>query len=121
MFIEHIGIKVKDAEASAEFYCKNLGFEISGRHINERVKIVFIKSENGVVELVQNLNVYEERTAGIVDHIAFRVYNIDKAIDRIREAGVKFISDKPMDFGKDKIFFFEGPDGEKLEFVETGK
>lgn len=120
MFIEHIGIQTKDAEKSAEFYCKNLGFEICGDHLNERVKIIFLKAENGVIELVQNLKQPQERVDGVVDHIAFRVHDIEREVEKLKAAGVELISEKPMDFKQDKVFFFRGPNGERLEFVGKG-
>ena len=117
--INHTGVIVNNAEKSADFYVKNFGAKITRRHRDERVNIIFVTSGTGVVEFIEYLKESEKKKIGI-DHIAYTVPNIEEAVQKLKEENVKLISEKPGSFENDKIFFFEGQDGEKLEYVEIG-
>lgn len=114
---QHIGIKVKDLEKSVEFYKNVLYGEIVDKHENERVKIVFLNCGGAVVELIQELQNIQDRTTGIIEHLAFHVDNLDREIERLKQLNVKLISEAPMPFEDNRIFFFQGAEGEKLELV----
>lgn len=116
--IAHIGMCVKDLEISKKFYNEILGLEVCGTHQDERIKIAFMNSGNGIIEIIQYANEYTPRTAGVVDHIAFEVENIEESVEKLKKAGVKLLFDAPKPFEQGKIFFFQGPDGERLEYVQ---
>lgn len=117
--INHIGVIVKDAEKSAQFHVKNFGAKITRRHLDERVNIIFVNSGTGVVEFIEYLKENEKKKIGI-DHIAYTVPNMEEAVQKLKDENIELISDVPGSFEKDKIFFFKGQDGEKLEYVEIG-
>ena len=119
--IAHIGIGVKDAEESMSFYKKVFGCSLISSYENDRVKIIFANCGNNVLEFVQNKAAAQALSEGVISHIAFTVENIEESIKRIKELGVNCLSREPIDFNGGKIFFFEGPDGEKIEFVENNK
>ncbi len=117
----HIGIRVEDLEQSLQFYKEILNCQEQYRIDDGRVKIVFLKSGQNVLELIQLREGQEKRSStGFIDHIAFKVDNMVEEVNRLKDKGVECISEAPRDFdgGKMKIFFFKGPDGEILEFVE---
>ncbi len=115
--IEHIGVVVKDAERSINFYCKGLGFKVIDDHQDEKTRLVFLDLQGQVVELIQYLDGHkEERGMGIVDHIAFRVEDMESALEKVLGLGSKLLMDAPRQVGDKKIMFFTGPDGERLEF-----
>lgn len=116
--IAHIGMCVKDLEISQKFYTEILGLEVCGTHQDERIKIVFMSSGNGIIELIQYFEDYTPRPAGVVDHIAFKVENIEESVEKLKSAGVKLLFEAPRPFEQGKIFFFQGPDGERLEYVQ---
>ncbi|MGE5627854.1 MAG: VOC family protein [Solirubrobacterales bacterium] len=116
--IAHIGVVVKDLETSKKFYSEVLGLKECRSHEDERLKIAFMDSGNGIIELIQYTAEGLERTSGVVDHIAFKVTDIEESVDKLKNAGVKLIFDAPKPFEEGKIFFFYGPDGERLEFVQ---
>jgi len=116
--IAHIGMVVKDLEVSKKFYSVVLGCEVCGTHEDDRLKIAFMKSGDGVIELIQYFNSNGPRSAGVVDHIAFKVKDIEESVEKIKTAGVTLLFDAPKPFKAGKIFFFQGPDGERLEFVQ---
>jgi lactoylglutathione lyase len=122
--IAHIGVVVKDAERSKNFYCGVLGCEVIETHTDERLKAVFLRAGNGTLELLQ----YSEqentvRGAGVADHIAFRVSDIESTIEVLKENGIVLLFSEPRVVmgGTKKIMFFLGPDGERLELVQDLK
>lgn len=120
MFTNHIGIRVRDIEKSSKFYCEILGFELKERFENEKLILLFLKNENTVIELVYaKNNEYDYVRNGILEHMAFTVDDIKKYVDKLKENNIKFISKDIIKFKGEYIIFFEGPDGEKLELVQS--
>lgn len=117
--VAHIGVVVQDADKSLDFYCNVLGFKAAGTYQDGRVRLEFIKSGCQTIELIQ----YKEdtvsvRSSGRVDHIAFAVTDLDAEIDHLRQHDVTLLLESPLINGDNKIMFFAGPDGERLEFVQ---
>ncbi len=120
--VAHVGVVVKDADRSSEFYTQVLGCEIAGSYQDSRIKLVNLAFGGQVIELVEYLaDKYEPRGKGTVDHIAFLVEDIDAAVDGLRKLAVPLLFEMPIVVGDKKIMFFAGPDGERLEFVEKLK
>jgi len=119
--MEHVGIMVKDMDESLNFYQNILGLELRSREwLNDKVELAFLffpEQPSVEVELVYGGPVENE---GIVNHLAFRVENIEAELARFKEAGVKLVDEEPRSILHDtvKIAFFQGPNGEKLELVE---
>jgi len=119
--VAHMGLVVKDAERSSLFYQQILNCEVVNHFQDERVKLIFLNSGGQIIELVQHLQggALEPRTAGVVDHIAFEVEDVFIEMERLQAAGIIPLSDKPRSLGSSlKNFFFLGPDGERLEFLQ---
>lgn len=117
--LAHTGIVVSDLEKSAAFYTEVLDCEVSGKLENERLNIIYLKAGNGIIELLKYKDdQFEKRGKGIVDHIAFFVPNMETALERVKNAGVEMLLEAIRDMGHQRIMFFAGPDGERIEFVE---
>ncbi|WP_378952949.1 VOC family protein [Pelosinus sp. sgz500959] len=119
--VAHIGLVVKDADQSSLFYQQVLNCEVVNSYQDERVKLIFLNSGGQIIELVQRLqeNATEHGTAGIVDHIAFEVEDVFAEMERLHSLGIMPLSDVPRSIGTSlKNFFFLGPDGERLEFMQ---
>jgi lactoylglutathione lyase len=119
--VAHIGLVVKDVERSSLFYQQILNCERINAYQDERVKLIFLNSGGQIIELVQHLqgSTSEQRSVGVVDHIAFEVKDVFIEMERLRVAGIKPLSDKPQSLGSSlKNFFCFGPDGERLEFLQ---
>ncbi|MBS4539086.1 VOC family protein [Clostridium sp. D2Q-11] len=117
--IAHIAVVVKNIDKSKEFYQKVLGCEVEGDFEDDRLKFLYLKSGNGIIELLQYKEKDVERSRGIIDHIAFTVEDLDKAIKRAKQYNALFIFDEPKIVNSMKIIFIEGPDGERIEFIEN--
>ena len=113
--IEHIGIAVKDLEASNTLYEKLLG--VSHYKIEdvatEGVKTSFFKVGESKIELLQATSpnspiakFIAKRGEG-VHHLAFDVEDIDAEIERLKNEGFKLINDIPK----------HGADYKKIAFL----
>lgn len=121
--LAHVGLFILDVERSKEFYTNVLHFEVVFEVQNTEVKVVFVKNGNLILELVEFLNEKTKRTDGLVDHVAINVNNIENVVEKLRERGIVFETDKityAHNFWNNgsKWILFRGPDGEHLELNE---
>lgn len=118
----HVSIVVRELCRSVDFYCHVLGAKIIEiiEPAGNPVKLVLLKIGGQQIELLQYLDnrTQEDRKSGRIDHLAFYVENIDQAVELLRRNNVPCIDPEPRQFGEKRIFFFSGPDGERIEFVQ---
>jgi len=119
--LSHIGIMVKDLDASVDFY-KRLGFVLDNEESipARNVRLAFMSAGTCLIELVERAD-YEPRPAGVVDHIALEVDDIDAAVASANEKGISINAaeiNAANILGGIRNVFFVGPDGERLEFFE---
>lgn len=101
--VDHIGIAVKDLEASKKFYTEILGMEAMGEEVVEeqKVKVCFIPCGDSEVELLEStapdgpIAKFIEKNGEGIQHLAFRVDNIEAALADLKEQGVRLIDEKP--------------------------
>jgi len=125
--IAHIGIPVTDVEKSKAFYQDVLGMEILHENIlktdEEDIPLCFLKKGDMVLELYHVPSATTPKTDGAVDHIAFRVKDLETVKEALKEKGIEFIDDEIatceylFDNGSRWILFY-GPDKEKIELNE---
>lgn len=122
--LAHIGIFVADIERSKAFYLDDLGMELIDECAPNGLKLALVGVGSCILELIQRPE-HDARPAGVVDHIAIAVEDIEPLVCKLVEKQVAFesneISDAPDIFGGIKNIFFSGPDGERLEFFEFVK
>lgn len=121
--IEHTAIIVSDIDRSIEYYHNMFGFELrtKGRNNIREMAFIYLPNDPGLeIELIRDLIPSEQYSdKGVVNHLAFRVENIQRSILFYKEKGIEFLSDEPkqaIDGGK--TIFFYGPDRELLQIVE---
>jgi len=118
---EYVGIRVTDLQKSIDFYTKLFGMKVTGRGKIEQTKgeTVSLKTEEGGFTL--ELNFYEKDspfstkyTVGeALDHLAFKVDNLDKALEEARKAGYRVISEMKAEGWR--WAYIEDPDGIWIE------
>ena len=116
--LEHIGIKTIEMEKAITFYTEVLGFEFIKRVKPGDVELAFLKLGETVIELVE-VNDGQQFSDGVVNHIAFRVQDIFKAVEWLKGHNVVLINEEPRPMGEGRYnFFFRGPSEEKLELYQ---
>jgi len=116
--LAHIGIFVKDMEKSIDYY-KRLGFTLD-KEEKPSVRLAFLSAGTCLIELIEQKEM-PKRPAGVVDHVAMVVDDIQAAIANANANGIAIDAStvNAVDIlGGVKNVFFEGPDGERLEFFE---
>ena len=97
--IDHIGIAVKSIEQAGRFYTEVLGLPLQATETvtEQKVTVAFIPIADSEVELLESTDpdgpvakYIESRGEGI-QHIAYRVENIDEALAELKEKGVRMI------------------------------
>jgi lactoylglutathione lyase len=119
----YVGIRVKDLRRSIEFYTKLLGMRVTGRF---RIK----ETKGEVVNLVSKdrrftleLNQYAKNsphntryvTGEGLDHLAFGVRDLDKALEEARLAGYPTILE--VRTKKSRWAYIKDPDGIWIELL----
>ncbi|AEG14947.1 methylmalonyl-CoA epimerase [Desulfofundulus kuznetsovii DSM 6115] len=101
--IDHIGIAVKDLAKAIEFYEGLLGLKVTGTEVVEeqRVKVAFLPTGDSEVELLESTTPdgpiarFIEKNGEGIQHIAFRVENLEQALEELKAKGVRLIDEKP--------------------------
>lgn len=119
---EHIAIIVKNMDESISFYEKVFGFEVRFRkkRTDREMAFLFLKNAPQIeIELVQDIDpVRSYSTTGVVNHLAFRVESLQKAIDFINDNSSLNISPEIKPAADGKMVLFEGINGEMLQLIE---
>ena len=115
--IEHIGIAVKDLEASNKVFESLFGKEPYKTEFVESEHVItsFFKSGPNKIELLQATEdnspiakFIEKRGEGI-HHIAFAVDDIEKEIKRLKKSGFVLINETPKKGADNKLIVFLHP------------
>jgi len=126
--IDHVGIAVKNLEDATATY-KALGFEVEEiEEVEEqKVRVAMLPVGESRIELLEATSddsaiakFIAGRGEGI-HHIAINVENIEEALKKAKDAGLKLIDEKPrIGAGGKKVAFVhpKSTHGVLLEFVE---
>ncbi len=125
----HTMVRVKDLEASLDFYVNKLGLAESRRFDSEqgRFTLVFLRApgskldDNGrpspEVELTYNWDTEDYQGGRNFGHMAFEVDDIYAACQRLMDGGV-LINRPPRD---GQMAFVRSPDGISIELLQAGE
>ena len=113
--IDHIGIAVKGIEQAGKFYTDILGLKIEDVEnvADQKVNVAFIPITDSEVELLESTEPdgpvarYISARGEGVQHIAFRVEDIDKALEELKKKGVRLIDQTPR----------KGAGGARIAFI----
>ncbi|MBW1731616.1 MAG: methylmalonyl-CoA epimerase [Deltaproteobacteria bacterium] len=113
--IDHIGIAVKSIDQAKKFYTEILGLKIEGIEnvADQKVNVAFLPITDSELELVESTHPdgpvakYIEARGEGIQHIAFRVEDIEEALAELKEKGVRLIDEKPR----------KGAGGAKIAFI----
>ena len=117
--LDHIGIAVKDVEAALKFYAEILGLPLEGEEIisEQKVKTTFLPIGDTEVELLESTEPdgpvakFIEKKGEGIQHIAFKVNDIEAALKELEDKGIRLIDKKPrIGAGNKKIAFLHPKD-----------
>ena len=122
----HTMIRVRDLDASLNFYCNLLGMELLRKrdYPTGKFTLAFVgygdESSNAVIELTHNWDQKEPYALGTAfGHLAIGVPDVYKACEQLGAAGVKIPRPAgPMAHGGSVIAFIEDPDGDRIELIQ---
>jgi methylmalonyl-CoA/ethylmalonyl-CoA epimerase len=101
--IDHLGIAVNSMESGKTFWSDVLGLEFEGEEIvaEQKVNTAFFPVGESEVELLESTSpdgpvakFIEKRGQGF-QHIAFRVANIEEALEELKGKNIQLIDEKP--------------------------
>lgn len=113
--LDHVGIAVSDMAEAVKVYADILGMKLAGTETVEeqKVKTAFFPIGDTEVELLESTSpdgpigkFIEARGAGI-QHLAFRVDDIEAALAELKAKGIRMIDEKPR----------YGAGGAKIAFI----
>jgi lactoylglutathione lyase len=126
--ILHTMLRVRNLEASKQFYCDVLGMNLirEKEYPEGKFTLAFVgygsESENAVIELTYNWGTDHYTLGDAFGHIALGVDDIYTACSQVDARGGKVVRQPgPMKHGSTVIAFVEDPDGYKIELIEMRK
>ncbi len=113
--IDHIGIAVKSLDQAGRFYTDVLGLPTQETETveDQKVTVAFIPVADSEVELLESTEPdgpvarYIESKGEGIQHIAYRVENLDEALAELKEKGVRLIDQEPR----------KGAGGARIAFI----
>jgi methylmalonyl-CoA/ethylmalonyl-CoA epimerase len=124
--IEHLGIAVKNLEASNELFSKLFNQQPykSEEVESEGVVTSFFECGESKIELLAStregspIDKFLQKKGEGIHHIAFAVENIEMEIERLKMEGFEFISDVPKDGADNKRICFLHPKSSNGVLIE---
>jgi methylmalonyl-CoA/ethylmalonyl-CoA epimerase len=113
--IAYVGIAVKNIEQARESFTQKLGSEIirAGTSDIDKVKNTYLTLGEDVFELMEPYQpespvaMFMERRGEGVQYIGLEVMALDETVAELREKGVRFTSEKPVEY----------PNGSRWAFI----
>ena len=113
--IDHLGVAVNSIESGKNFWTDILGLDFEGDETVEaqKVKTAFFPVGESEVELLEStapdgpIAKFIEKKGEGIQHIAFRVENIEEALEELKSKGVRLIDQTPR----------KGAGGARIAFI----
>lgn len=122
----HTCVRVKDLEASLDFYTNALGFKVAETldYPDFEFTLVYLELEEGGYQLELTYNYDQEEPYDLGNgygHIAVGVDNLEEVREELIEAGYEEqVGDvKELSDGAARYFFITDPDGYKIEVIQN--
>ena len=117
----YVGIRVTDLRRSIDFYTKILGLKVTNRANFEQTKGEIVNLQSEEDGFIIELNYYEESSpyntkysvGEGLDHLAFKVNDLDEALEELKKAGCHSILE--MNADGNRWVYIEDPDGIWIE------
>ncbi|WP_459129150.1 methylmalonyl-CoA epimerase [Guggenheimella bovis] len=129
MKLDHVGIAVENLDDALEFWRDIMGLEVQGTEIVEeqKVKVAFLPVGDTEVELLESTTEdgpiarFIEKNGAGIQHLAFRVDNIEEAIQYMQDKGMRMIDEKPRYGAGEASIAFVHPKSSRRVLVELSE
>ena len=130
MKINHLGIATKGIDEALEFWSDALGLENAHTEVveDQKVRVAMLPIGESRIELLEPTNddspisKFLEKRGGGLHHIALEVDDINAALARLKEKGMRLIDESPRIGAEGCLVAFVHPssaNGVLLELVQT--
>ncbi|TDI45989.1 MAG: lactoylglutathione lyase [Acidobacteria bacterium] len=119
MKLAHTMIRVKDLDATLEFYTGFLGLtETRRRSIGDEAMLIFLEDDAGAyqIELTVNHGKHEYELGDQFGHLAFFTEDLEQVVSDVESRGWWYRRSKP-DMSS-KYIFVKDPNGYDIEILE---
>lgn len=119
--IEHVSIRCRDLETSAEYFQRMFGAEIIlRRNLDESRRILFLRIGDSMLELME-MGPGQESTEPMehygFHHIGIKVDDFDSAYHDLQEKGADFLGDPFEPTPGIRLVFLREPNGAVIELA----
>lgn len=116
----HLGMPTVCYDKTVAFY-KGLGFQEEFSMVcDDGERIIFLRLKGLLMEIYESS--HAPGTAGAIDHVAIDVDDIEAVFQQIKDEGYVLLDHSvcsmPFWANGEKYFTIQGPNGEKIEFVQ---
>ena len=116
---DHIHLNSSDVNAAADFYVEKFDGKRVGEQEVAGTKMVIVDFE-GTRLLINDKPPAAPPAGSSMDHIGFRVADLDSAAEELKARGAEFLME-PVSIAEGvKIAFVTGPDNVMIELSEKG-
>jgi methylmalonyl-CoA/ethylmalonyl-CoA epimerase len=122
--IDHIGIAVKNLDETLAFYRQVMGLEVSSSEVFNGMKVAFLRIGDSELELLEDMTPdgaiarhIAKRGEGM-QHVAYRVANIEQALQEMRAKGIELIDEWPRPGARHARIAFLHPKSTKGVLIE---
>lgn len=130
--VDHIGIAVKSIQESLKLYRDIYGLDLAGIEEveDQKVKTAFLPIGDTEIELLESTDPngaiakFIDKKGEGIQHIAFQVEDVEKALEEAKAQGIRLIDEKPRyGAGGAKIAFLhpKSTKGVLVEFCQRDK
>jgi len=125
--IAHIGIAVKDLEATAKLYSDIFSLSAHGKETMSDLNAIFFKVGESEIELLQStiadglIAKYINKKGEGVHHIAYYIDNLEQALESLKDKGFELIDKVPRKGANNTRVAFLNPKscyGVLIELIE---
>ena len=115
MKLNHLHVKTKDPDQTVKFYVEMLGATIFSRNAKGGYRLDL----HGLAINVTKFNEGQKREQQYgMEHLAIDTDDLEGVLAKVKDKGINIL-EQTTGLGGRRVFFFEGPDGVQLEFIEV--